>query len=119
MISEPIHTGMVGGSPVRFFRPPTTDGELPWLSFVDLLVACRLPIDLREAYFYSVWGQPGAEALKVATPNGPAVTISNTVALAILGVVTSQGQCRADIAELYEKEIIAAQGAGRLGGEGA
>jgi hypothetical protein len=44
MIIAPLHVGIVGGQPLRFFRSPLNDGrpDLPWHAVDDLQQCLRL-----------------------------------------------------------------------------
>jgi hypothetical protein len=110
MIVAPIHTGTVDGRPIRFFPSPVDDGkgEFAWVSFVDLLVACDIPMKVREAYFDAVWDVPGGEVVKVPTPTGTVVIVSHSVAQGILGAATYAGHCLGSLRHLYDKAAVAA-----------
>jgi len=112
MIVRPIHTGTVAGQPVRFFAPSEPDGkgEFPWVSFFDLLVACSMPVNVREAYFDAVWNVPSGEVRRVATPTGPVVAVSHFVAQGVLGAAAHAGHCGALVEREYVEEAGAALG---------
>ena len=42
-VVTPLHVGTVGGVPVRFFRGPSGQPELPWHAVDDLYRALGLP----------------------------------------------------------------------------
>lgn len=112
MIVRPIHTGTVAGQLVRFFTPPEPDGkgEFPWVSFVDLLVACTMPMTVREAYLNAVWTVPGGDVRALATPTGPVVVVSHFVAQGVLGAAAHVGHCGAMVEREYVEEAVAALG---------
>jgi hypothetical protein len=59
---EPLHTGIVGGQPLRFFRTPLNDGraDLPWHAVDDLHRCLGLNRDARKYFLHKLraWKEP-------------------------------------------------------------
>ena len=112
MVETPIYTGTVANCRVRFFAPPKTDGtgEFPWVSFDDLLVACAMPPDCRDAYLRAVWHAPGNEAQRLATPDGPVVVVDHFVGQGVLGAAAHHGHCHPKVEREYVEGAVTALG---------
>lgn len=51
---NPIHTHMVNGHPVRFFRSPYQGPDFPWHALEDLMIASGAARSLRRQYLSMV-----------------------------------------------------------------
>lgn len=68
----PIHTGIIAGKPVRFFRTPLNDGrpDFPWHAVDDLMAACNLDRQRRRHFLRMMQKDHPGTMRTIATPNG-------------------------------------------------
>lgn len=91
---EPLHTGTVGGKPLRFFRSPLTDRrpDLPWHSVDDLQRCLGLNREQRRIMLAKFRNGPYASTTRtVATADGLVIIAAHFMAQGAVDALVDDG----------------------------
>lgn len=86
-IISPLSTGTINGEPVRFYKAPGAEPELPWHAHDDLLRALKLSREKRRYLLRSCQAQCPGEMKTIATVDGLVTIAPHPLAQALLGAV--------------------------------
>lgn len=88
----PLHTGLVAGHPVRFFRGPASGPDMPWHALEDLYRALGLPRSLRRHMRQMTQRRWGTELRTIATGDEVVVIAPHFVAQGLVGAASEAGR---------------------------
>ena len=111
----PLHTGTVGGCPVRFFRGPSGRPEPSWHAIEDCIRPLGLSRSLRRELLRMTQRHWGAELRTVATADGPVVVAPHYVAQGLLGAAVEAMGAKASVETEYA--LAGAEALRKLGGD--
>lgn len=69
-LSTPLHSGLICGRQVRFFRSPLSGPDFPWHSVDDLHLALNFPRELRRHFKAMLQRDWGGKVRTIATRRG-------------------------------------------------
>lgn len=105
-IVAPTYTGTVAGHPVRFFKGPSGQPELPWHAVEDLFRAAGLPRPLRRHFLQAM--QTAGEVRTVATLDGVVTIAPHPVAQGFLDALPEMGSIGANASPALKMDYAAA-----------
>lgn len=104
MGAPPLHTGVINGHPVRFFKKPTGAPDLPWHAVDDLYRALGLNREIRRDLLRTTQGSWSTELRTIATADGVVTIAPHPVAQGLIGAMIETGRAPAAL----EADYIAA-----------
>jgi hypothetical protein len=92
-ISEPIHVAIINGKPLRFFRSPVKDPDMPWVA-VDDLPKCFDLSRLARMVLETIRREPKWADVRhcVSTADGVVTIASHYAAKGFFGAAEQQGE---------------------------
>ncbi|WP_424138672.1 hypothetical protein [Roseomonas chloroacetimidivorans] len=97
VIVDPIHTHVVNGHPVRFFRSPFQGPDMPWHGAEDLLKALDLPREFRRQQISRLHSEWKSDIRTVATADGIVVIAPHFMARGMIDGMKQIGRLTDDV----------------------
>ena len=103
MILKPIHTAVINGVNVRFFKTPLNDGkpDFAWHSVDDLMKAANLSKDRIEFFMQTMKADHPNAYVTVATPDGLVTIAPHFVAQGFTEAMVAIGRTPASFPHEY------------------
>lgn len=107
-LTSVLHTGDIGGKPVRFYRSPRQGAHFPWHAADDLFLALSFPRPVRKEFQRRLKSDHADDVRTVATPEGIVTIAPHYMAQGAIGAAVEIGCAPASVEARYGVEGVKA-----------